>query len=85
MSRETPIFIRKSTYKIFMIDQDSPHTSEIRQTLSYQNIEFTPHIHHRNYSNPAIEQFSLPGFEDTFQNVRANALNNISHLRNEVL
>jgi hypothetical protein len=33
----------------------------------------------------AIQWLSFPGFEDTFQNLRADALNHISQLRNEVL
>jgi hypothetical protein len=40
--------------KVFIIDPDSPHTSEIRQAPQYQNVEFTPHIHHETSSNPAM-------------------------------
>jgi hypothetical protein len=34
---------------------------------------------------PAIQQSSLPGFGNTFQNVGAHVLNDSYHLRNEVL
>jgi hypothetical protein len=37
------------------------------------------------YSPLEFRQSSFPGFEKAFQNVREDALNNISHLRNEVL
>jgi hypothetical protein len=39
--------------------------NEIRQTLEDQNVEFTPHIHHRNSSNPAIQQSSNPPIQQS--------------------